>query len=171
MNTLLIGNILMLIASILMVCVGLLKSNKRIVALQTVQMVIMTIGDFFLGSVPGAISSILAIVRNILCYNQKLGIVSKIVLIVILSISSLLFNNIGLLVLIPIFATAIFTWFIDTEDIVVMKVLIIATSLCWTIHDAYIHAYTILPFDIITIISTTVSLFTVQKLKLKPKTI
>lgn len=163
MNLLIIGNIIMLIASIVMVCVGLLKDNKKVVALQTIQMLLMTVGDFFLGSVPGAISSILAIVRNILCYKQKLRTISKIVLIAILSVSSLLFNNIGWLVLIPIFATAIFTWFIDTNSVVDMKILIIVSSVCWGIHDAYIQAYTVLPFDIMTIISTTISLVTILK--------
>ena len=170
MNSLLIGNIIMLIASILMVCVGLLKENKKVVALQTAQMIVMTVGDFFLGSIPGAISSILAIIRNIFCYQKKLSTPVKIALIVVLTMLSLVFNNIGLLVIIPILATSAFTWFIDTDDVVGMKVLIIMTSICWAIHDAYVQAYTVLPFDIITIISTTISLCAIQKTRLHPTT-
>lgn len=153
----------MLLASIFMVCVGLVKNNKTAISLQTGQMVLMTVGDIFLGSIPGAISSILAIVRNMLCYKHKLTKSGKIILIVVLSMCSLAFNNIGCLVLIPIFAASLFTWFVDTEDIISMKVLIIVNSFCWMIHDAYIQAYTVLPFDIMTIISTTISLIAIYK--------
>lgn len=168
MNSLVIGNILMLMASILMVCVGMIKNNRKVIAVQTGQMIIMTAGDFLLGSIPGAITSVLAIVRNVLCYNQKLGPLSKIVIIIVLAVSSLLFNNIGWLVLIPIFAASLFTWFVDTEDIIGMKVLIIVNSLCWAIHDSYIQAYTVLPFDIITIISTTISLIAILRASRTP---
>ena len=111
----------------------------------------------------------IAIIRNVLCYNKKLNTFTKIALIVVLAILSLAFNNIGWVVLIPIAATAIFTWFMDTNDVAAMKVLILTTSMCWAVHDFHIQAYTVLPFDIMTIVSTAISLISYQKIQYKIK--
>lgn len=154
-----IGNVIMLIASILMVISGLPKDKKTIIRLQTIQIGLMTLGNLLLGSMPGAISNGFNIVRNLLSYYNKLGITQKTGLIIIPAILSLLFNNIGIFVLFPILASGLFTALMTTKNIKMFKLLCIFTSMLWLVHDLYIDAYTSVFFDILTITTNIIGIY------------
>ena len=151
-----IGNIIMLIASILMVISGLPKDKKTIIRLQTIQIGLMTLGNLLLGSMPGAISNSFNIVRNLLSYYNKLGIIQKTGLVII---HAILFNNIGIFVLFPILASGLFTALMTTKNIKMFKLLCIFTSMLWLVHDLYIDAYTSVFFDILTITTNIIGIY------------
>ena len=147
------GNIVALIASILMVISGSLKDRKKIIYVQTLQIIAFTITDLILGGYTGAIINLISLVRNVLSYNDKLNNTAKIILI-ILSISlSLYFNNLGLIGLLPIISMVAFTLFMNTKDTIKLKALIIFTMVLWLIFDIYIKSYTSAIFDFISIIA------------------
>ena len=163
MRNILIGNAVMLIGAILMSVIGLFKNKKTIIAAQTGQIALMTTGSLLLGSIPGAVVNALSIVRNLLCYNGKLTKVMKGILIFLTIVISVAFNNLGIVGFLPIIATVAFIIFMDTENVVELKWLIIVTAAMWMIHDIYIQAYSVVPFDILTIITNFVSLRAIQK--------
>lgn len=163
MEMILIGNAVMLVGAILMSIIGLIKNKKAIIAAQTGQIAIMTAGSLLLGSIPGAVVNALSIVRNLLCYNGKLTKQMKGILIALTVIISVLFNNLGIVGFLPIIATVAFIIFMDTENVVNLKWLIIATASMWMVHDIYIQAYSVVPFDILTIVTNFISLRTIQK--------
>ena len=74
MIQIIIGNIIALIASILMVYSGVIKQKKKILYVQTVQIGMSVASNLVLGGVVGAIINALSCVRNILCYKDKLGL-------------------------------------------------------------------------------------------------
>ncbi len=163
MANIIIGNVVMFVGAVLMSIIGLFKSKKTIIAAQTGQIALMTTGSLLLGSIPGAVVNALSIVRNLLCYNGKLTKVVKSILIFLTITISVAFNNLGIVGFLPIIATVAFIVFMDTENVVELKWLIIVSAAMWMIHDVYIQAYSVVPFDILTIITNFVSLKSIQK--------
>ena len=80
---LIIGNIFGLLSSLLMVLIGLIKSKKKIIYVQSIQILVYAISNIFLGGFTGIIISIVNLFRNFLCYKiisqegVKLSIASR----------------------------------------------------------------------------------------------
>ena len=83
MTNIIIGNIIALIASILMVYSGILKEKKKILYIQTIQIGLFVIGNLVLGGITGAIINALGCIKNILYYKDKLGLKEKIIITVL----------------------------------------------------------------------------------------
>ncbi len=163
MNNLLIGNIIMFVASVIMVISGAIKNKKQTVVLQTTQLSIMTIGTVFLGSIPGTIINIFSCVRNLLSYNGKLNRTAKVLLIVFSVGLSVIFNNLGVVGLLPAISSVLFILYMDTKNVTQFKLLMIFNSICWLVHDVYVQSYTSLVFDILTIITCLIAIIRIHK--------
>ncbi len=165
MYNLIIGNVILFAASLIMVSLGLLKDKKQILLLQTIQIVMMGIGCLFLGSIPAAIINLFACARNMLAYFDKLNKNYKIILIILSTTFSFVFNNIGIFGIFPIISSILFVVFIDTKDIAKYKQLEMVSTSLWLIHDVYILAYSAAIFDVFTIATNAFGFFQVQKKK------
>lgn len=64
--TLIIGNIIGLIGSIVMVIGGNIKDKNKALTTQTIQLIILGISNVILGSISGLIINLISVVRNIL---------------------------------------------------------------------------------------------------------
>ena len=82
-----IGNIISLLASVLMTYSGYIKSKGKFLIVQIIQMSLSALSNFILGGITGTIINLVNIIRNVLCYKNKLNKYS-IALILTLSISS-----------------------------------------------------------------------------------
>lgn len=160
-----IGNIIALIASLLMVYSGLIKKKEKIIYMQTIQIFMFALSNLILGGITGSISNLFACIRNILFHKNKLKNKEKIILVCMMLVFSLSFNNLGIIGLLPLISTIAFTLFIDLKDIIKFKILIISTSFLWLIHDICIQSYISAIFDFMTIVTNTISIY-----KLKNKT-
>ena len=105
MNYLVIGNLIALIASILMLYSGYIKKKQKIILVQTIQIGLSVLSNIVLGGITGAIINALSLIRNILCYKDKLNKIWKVVLILLSAILTLTFNNLGLVGLLPLVST------------------------------------------------------------------
>lgn len=161
-----IGNIIALIASLLMVYTGFLKNKKKIIFLQTIQILLYTVGNFLLNSIPGAIINILNCIRNILCYENKLGKKEKIIITILSIILTLKFNNLGIIGYLPGIISVSYIWLMTTKDVVKFKTLIIITTVLWFIHDIYIGLYTSAIFDFASIIANFISIYHIKTKKI-----
>lgn len=108
MNKILIGNIIALIASILMVFAGFQKKKKKILFIQIIQIALSVVSNLILGGYTGAIINALNCVRDILCYRDKMGTKEKIIIIILAVGLSLAFNNLGWIGLLPLVATVVY---------------------------------------------------------------
>ena len=133
MVSIIIGNIIALIASILMVYSGILKQKKKILYFQTVQIWISVISNIILGGITGAIINALSLIRNILCYKNKLGLKEKIVITILSIILTLKFNNLGYIGLLPLISTIVYIWLINIKNVKNFKLLIAFTMIMWFI--------------------------------------
>ena len=165
MVNIIIGNIIALIASILMVYSGMLKQKKKILHFQTVQIGLSVISNIVLGGITGAIINALSLIRNILCYKDKLGLEEKIVITILATILTLKFNNLGYIGLLPLISTVSYVWLMNIKDVKKFKWLIVFTMLMWFIYDVVIKSYTSAIFDFMNIVANIVTLFQIKSVK------
>lgn len=152
------GNIIMFVASIIMVLIGLAKTKKQGITWQSVQLALMGIASACLGSIPGAIANGMGFTRNLLSYNNKLNRTIQIILCIVATVSTLLFNNIGWIGYLPLLATLAYTWCVTTQNLKFLKGVIAFTCVLWAIHDFTIQSYVGCIFNIFTIITCTIGI-------------
>ena len=162
---LILGNIIALIASLLMVYSGLLKQKKKILYFQTVQIGLSVISNIILGGITGAIINTLSMVRNILCYKNKLGLKAKIVITILAVILTFKFNNLGYIGLLPLISTIVYIWLMNIKNVKKFKLLIAFTMLMWLIYDMVIKSYTSALFDFMNIVANIVTIFQIKTSK------
>lgn len=158
-----IGNIVALIASIIMVYSGYLKQKKKILYVQTIQIGLAILSNIILGGITGAIINAISCVRNILCYKDKLNKILKIILIILATTLSLCFNNLGIIGLLPLISTITYILLMNTKNVVSFKYLIIFTMMLWLCYDFYIKSYTFACFDFMCIVTNLISIIQINK--------
>ena len=145
-----------------MVYSGILKEKKKILYIQTVQIGLSVISNIVLGGITGAIINAISMIRNIICYKEKLGFKERI-LITILSITlSLKFNNLGIIGFLPVVSTITYVWLMNIKDVKKFKLLIAFTILLWLIYDIIIKSYTSAIFDFMTLIANVITIFQIK---------
>ena len=154
----LIGNIVALIASLVMVYSGIIKQKKKIIYAQTIQIGLYILSNLILGGITGAIINALSFIRNVLCYKDKLGYKEKIRITILAIILSLSFNNLGLIGILPLISTIIYLWLMNIKNIVKFKILVIFTMTLWCTYDIYIKSYSSAIFDFMNIIANIVTI-------------
>lgn len=163
MNFIVIGNIISLIGALFIVAIGVIKSKKNILIAQCFQCTFIAVGNLFLGGFSGFITNVVNIIRNLYSFRFPFNTPAKIVFIIIQFALGLKFNNLGLIGFLPILAAVIFTWFMDTKSDKVMKVVVISTTLMWTIYDFTILNFTAFAFDIASLITNGIGMYRILK--------
>ena len=160
--TLILGNIVALLGSLLMVYTGLIKKKQKIILFQTVQIGLYVLSNIILGGITGAIINALSMIRNILCYKNKLGLKEKIIITILSIVLSLSFNNLGIIGLLPVISTVTYIWLIDIKNVSRFKILIIFTMILWFIYDMTIKSYTSAFFDFMNICANIISIILIK---------
>ena len=160
---LILGNIVALIASILMLVSGIVKDRKKIIYIQTLQILAFAISDLILGGYTSTIVNLISLARNYWCYKDKLDNTKKTILIILSIVFSLLFNNLGFLGLLPLISTVVYTCFMSTKNTIKLKLLIIFTMILWLIYDIFIQSYISAIFDFFSIIANAVTIYQLTK--------
>ena len=123
------------------------------------------ISNIILGGITGAIINALSMIRNILCYKNKLGLKEKIIITILAIILTFKFNNLGYIGLLPLISTVSYIWLMNVEDVRKFKLLIIFTMLMWLIYDVVIKSYTSAIFDFMNIIANMLTLLQIKLVK------
>lgn len=160
---LIIGNVIALIGSILMVIVGILNKKNQILIVQTIQIGLFIASNLFLGGITGVIINAISLVRNIICYRGKLGIIPKIIITVLSTSLSIAFNNLGFIGFLPVVSTVVYVWLMDIKDVKKFKLVVAFTMLMWFVYDITIKSYTSSIFDFISLISNLVTSLLIRK--------
>ena len=157
-----IANIIALIASILMVYSGMIKKKQKVLYIQSIQIGLLVISNLVLNGLSGAIINAISFVRNILCYKDKLGLKEKIVITISSILLIIYFNNLGLIGLLPLISSIVYLWLMTIKEIKKFKMLIIFTMILWGVYDFTIQSYTSFIFDILTILTNTISIIRIK---------
>lgn len=167
MTNIVIGNVIALIASILMVLAGLQKKKKNILAIQIAQIGLSVVSNIILGGYTGAVINALSCVRDIMCYKDKLGKKEKTIIIILAIGLTIAFNNLSWIGILPLIATIIYISFMDTKDVVKFKILIIFSMIMWLIYDLYIKSYTSGIFDFLSICANIIAIIQLRWSKIE----
>ena len=159
MAQLICGNFIALLGSLLMVYLGSIKDTKKIIFIQTIQIFLFTLSTLILGGFSGAIVNAISVARNILCYKDKLTNTAKTILILLCIPPSLIFNNLGLLGLLPLVSTILYTCFMNVKSPIKLKYLLIITLSFWVIYDILIYSYASAIFEFFAIIAHIITLY------------
>lgn len=162
-----IGNVVALIASIIMVYSGYIKQKKKILYAQTIQVGLSVLSNIILGGITGAIINAISCVRNILCYKEKLNNIAKFILIILAIVLSICFNNLGIIGFLPLISTIAYILLMNTKNVIRFKFLIIFTMILWFFYDLYIKSYTSACFDFMCIVTNIISIMQIRKCKEK----
>ena len=165
MNLLVLGNGISMIGCLIMVAIGFLKKKSHILLAQSVQCGFMGFGNLILGGVSGFIANVVSILRNLIFARFSVTVPLKVFFIalqVVLSLGSL---GDGLVCWLPVLASAVFTWFLDTKSEAKLKLVILTTQVMWLIYDIYYRNFVAASFDVLTMISNTIGFFMVKKEK------
>lgn len=163
MNTILIGNAISMIGCLIMVGIGFLKKKNQILIAQSVQCLFMGTGNLVLGGTSGFVSNAVTIVRNIAFLRFENTTFMKIFFMGLQFVLSLGTLSAGWISWLPILSTALFTWCMDTNSEVRLKIVILCTQVMWLTYDLYYLNYVGSVFDVMTMISNCMTLYALLK--------
>ena len=148
MKLLVIGNALCFAGAIIMTLIGLIKGKRRFLLAQSGMNLIYIAGNLCLGGVSGAIVNLLTMARNFFCLKRNMNRGWKLAFILLNLGMTAAVGCWDFIMWLPVIGNCVFTWFIDTEDMVLLKFIVIGTQLMWFAYDLYILNFASAPFDI-----------------------
>ena len=158
-----LGNLVSLAGCIVMVLIGLIKDKNKYVIMQTLQFLLNALSHFLLGGFGGSIAALVSAARNVIISKWKCTPAIKIAIIAVqiaLSVPTVTENPITWL---PLIAAGMFTWFIDTKDVMWFKWVIIITLSMWIVYDLCHQNYVSIWFSIFTIVTNGISMVKIHK--------
>ena len=162
-----IANVIDFVAASIQVASGSIKGKARILIVQIVQLLLQGVSMLLLGGITGAISNVLSCFRNYLCYKEKLNGFWKGMLIAASIVMTILFNDQGLLGVLPAAVCTVFILFMDVKDPVKFKWLVTLSFVPWMFYHFILKSYVGAIFDVATILTNGVTLYVMIKQRAK----
>lgn len=153
---LLAGNLISLLGCTLMSLIGFIKNKSRILAAQCLQFCLQGLSNLLLGSVPGTISCVLGVARIVVFQRVRVTVWLKLGFLVLQAALTIAFGATTFVQWIPFLAMVLYTWYLDTENTVLFKLVNIFGLLLFAFHDLHYRNFVAFGFDIFTIISTAI---------------
>lgn len=152
------ANIIDFLAALLQVGSGSIQKKSKILAVQTIQLLMQAVSMLLLGGVTGAVSNVLSCYRNYLCYKEKLSPFWKAALIAASVLLTVLLNDQGLLGIIPAAVCTVYILLMDLRELIAFKLLVTLSFVPWLVYHFILGSYVGAIFDALTIASNTVTL-------------
>ena len=162
-----IANVIDFVAASIQVASGSIKGKARILMVQIVQLLLQGVSMLLLGGITGAISNVLSCFRNYLCYKEKLNGFWKGMLIAASIVMTILFNDQGLLGVLPAAVCTVFILFMDVKDPVKFKWLVTLSFVPWMFYHFILKSYVGAIFDVATILTNGITLYVMIKQRAK----
>ena len=156
--TIIIANVIDLIAAVIQVGSGAIKQKAKILIVQIIQLLLQGVSMLLLGGVTGAINNVLSCLRNYLCYKEKLNTVWKVILIAVSIVMTILLNEQGLLGILPAAVCTVYILLMDLKDPVHFKILVTLSFVPWMIYHFILGSYTGALFDAAAIVTNSITL-------------
>ena len=163
--TVIIANVIDLIAAFLQIGSGSIKQKSKILVVQIIQLLLQAVSMLLLGGVTGAVNNVLSCYRNYLCYKEKLNTLWKVILIAASIGMTVFLNEQGFLGIIPAAVCTVYIIFMDVKDPVKFKLLVMLSFVPWMFYHFILKSYVGAIFDIATILTNAVTLYVMVKEK------
>ena len=159
----LLGNGVFFLGAVILVLLGLIKTKRNILIAQILQEAFMGAGMLILGGIAGFIVDVVAIFRNLVCIKWNYTLGWKLIFIAAQAGLYAVFGTEGLYGWLPVVAMCLFTWFLDSENVILLKVLIAVMQLMWLVYDISIVNYVGMVVDVVSAVTNVVGIFLVRK--------
>lgn len=137
-----IGNVFSLFSAICIMVSASQKNKKDFMLYQVGDTLFGSFACIMLSAYAALVISIICLIRNILSYKNKLTQNYTMILTILGIITGLCVNNLGMVGLLPIIASASFTICIYiTKNEQQMRYALVVNMLLWFVHNAYVQAY------------------------------
>lgn len=145
------GEIFSFLAAIFL-CYSLFsKTKNKMIHIQIFSAMANFISNIFLFSYSGAITNFFAILRNYISYKGKNSLILTISICILLTILGMIFNNQGIIGVLPILATLEYTiCMYKVKKVNNMLISAFFNVLLWSIYDFYIMSYPMFVMDVVT---------------------
>lgn len=151
---LLLGNAFAFIGCALMIAVGLIKKKKNMLIAQTAQFAFQSLSNLVLGSVNGFFSCVLSVIRIFVFTRVKVTVWLKLAFLAVQFAFSLWMGADSFYEWVPFMSVLAYTWYLDTENPIVFKLVNLLGVILWAFHDIHYLNYVAFAFDILTMVST-----------------
>ena len=158
-----LGNGVFFLGAVILVSLGLIRTKRNILIAQIAQEAFMGTGMLILGGISGFIVDMVAIVRNVVCIRWKYTLKWKLIFIASQVGLYAALGAEGLYGWLPVMAMCLFTWYLDTENVILLKVLIAVMQLMWLVYDISIVNYVGMVVDVVSAVTNVVGIFLVKK--------
>ena len=157
-----LGNGIFFVGAVILALSGLIRTKRNILIAQTLQEVFMGVGMLILGGIAGFIVDTISIFRNLVCIQWKYTLKWKLIFVAAQVGFYAAFGSEGLYGWLPVVAMALFTWYLDSENVVLLKSLIAGMQLMWLIYDISISNYVGIVVDVVSAVTNSVGIFLVK---------
>lgn len=148
---LLAGNALSFVAACFTVAASVSRKPKRIYLYQALQCLILAFADILFASPSGTVTLVLCVVRNLLIAYGKFSGKLCALFLVVLTVLGIFSNTRGAVGLIPVIATAVYTFVcFFVHQARTIKINMIVNLVLWTIYDLFI-------WDVVSAVTDSVS--------------
>ena len=150
------GNLISFLGCTLMILIGFIKNKERILTAQCGQFTLQAVSNLLLGSAAGTISCVLGVVRILVFRYVRVTPLLKIGFLAVQAALTIAFGATTFVQWIPFLAMVLYTWYLDTENAVLFKLVNLLGVTLFAFHDLHYLNYVAFGFDVFTIISTII---------------
>ena len=164
------GNLISFLGCTLMILIGFIKNKDRILTAQCGQFSLQALSNLLLGSVPGTISCVLGVVRIVVFRYVRVTAALKIGFLALQAALTMAFGATTFVQWIPFLSMVLYTWYLDTDNAVLFKLVNIFGVTLFAFHDLHYLNFVAFGFDIFTMISTLIGIVLILREKAKNNT-
>ena len=164
MKNIIIGNILAIVANILLAVSCCANSPKKVYGIQIIENIVLAVADAFLGSFSGISTLLICSVRNFLLVKEKFNKKCMVITSLAVLFVGLYVNNRGFIGLLPISATIILTvCTYYAKQLFAIKAALLLNITLWMIHDIAVYDFASVIFGFATAIVCIISMIKAKK--------
>lgn len=161
---LIIGNLISFVGACFTMASSCSKDFKRIYLYQTFQCFTLAFANIFFASTSGLTTLFLCGVRNLMVAYHKYDKKSCAVFLVLITVAGIAANNRGLIGLIPVVTTVIYTvGCLVCKKTTSVKINTIQNLIMWAIYDVFIGDYVSIAVDSVSAAAAVGTLFKIKK--------
>ena len=168
---LLLGNLLSLVGCSMMILIGFIKKKEKIMLAQFSQFCVQSVSNLVLGSVSGFIAGIIAAIRIYVFTKFRVTVWLKLAFLAIQAVLTMAAGAQTIIEWIHFLSMILYTWYLDTENVVLFKLVNIFGICMWAFHDFHYRNFVAFSFDVFAIVSTTIGIWLVIRDKKKQKAV
>lgn len=160
----LIGNIFTFLGGVVNILSTLGKNKKTILIVQSISNFLDLVGQLFLAAYSGVAICVYSICRNILCAFRELKVKTSIFLVTCACFLVIIVNRSGLLGLLPMLGTSLYTVDICfVKDVRKFKLIMCLHTIPWIVYSLVTNNYSAVFFNIMVFTSTLIQYFKLKK--------